>query len=61
MTSPSPSVSERAVCTARPSFQKIRMTAPTMRPKPISTPMMDCPSRDSQDWCVVSVMLSIGD
>src|SRR5690606_30360509 len=53
-TRPAPSARERAVCTARPSFQNSRTTIPTMRSSPKTTPPNDRLIRPNHETDVVS-------
>jgi hypothetical protein len=55
-----PSASERAVVTARPSFQNRRMMAPMISTMPISTPRIDLPRRAIHDVDVTWVNVSPG-
>ena len=54
-TAPAPSASERAVVTARPSFQNSSTTMPTISTSPMTTPPTELRRRPNHDVEVVSV------
>ena len=57
-TRPEPSVRERAVVTARPSFQNSSTLPPGTSSRPITRPIRAPPRRENHDWLLVSVKLS---